>query len=274
MNGDAREWTSVAQGWRAAQPQRLWRAHADAITVSLCERWWPSSPVRTVLKTDLFDEAFGDGLRAFLRQRAQTAIGIDLAHDVARWARQELGSRGALEGPGLPSSSLMAATADARRLPFASGAFDAVISNSTLDHFRAAEDIRVALREVHRVLAPGGVLVLTLDNRSNPLVALRNRLPFGVVHRLGLVPYFVGATLTPRETERLLTGLGFAIDEMALVLHCPRVLGVAAAAVCDRLGRGARQVFLRGAAAWEALGRWPTRTRTGYFIAVRARRTA
>jgi SAM-dependent methyltransferase len=258
MNDDAREWAGVARRWRAARPQRLWRAHADAITVSLCERWWPAAPVRTVLKTDLFDEAFGGGLRAFLGQRARRAVGIDLAHDVARWA----------------GHAALAVTADVRRLPFAAGTFDVVLSNSTLDHFRVSDEIAAALRELHRVLVPGGVLLLTLDNRANPLVALRNWLPFAVVHRLGLVPYYVGATLTPRETERLLAEIGFDVDDVALVLHCPRVLGVAAAAVCDRLGRGARRLFLRGATACEALGRWPTRSWTGYFVAVRARRRA
>ena len=69
---------------------------------------------------------------------------------------------------------------------------------STLDHFEDAAQIEVALGELHRVLRPGGHLVLTLDNPANPLIRLRNALPEAWARRTGLSPFAVGATLGRR----------------------------------------------------------------------------
>lgn len=46
--------------------------------------------------------------------------------------------------------------ADAHRLPFRDGSVDAVVAISVLEHLRVPA---VAMREIHRVLRPGGVLV-------------------------------------------------------------------------------------------------------------------
>jgi SAM-dependent methyltransferase len=256
----AAHWPAVVARWRSSRPHRLWRAHSDAINIALCRRWWPAHPVASVLKTDLFDEAFGDGLAAFLKERAAAVTAIDHTIDVVREARPQ--TRG-----------VTTAAADVRCLPFKSGAFDLVTSNSTLDHFHDAADIAKSLRELHRVIAPGGSLILTMDNLANPVVALRNALPFPVVHRLGLVPYYVGATVAPETGAAALESAGFSVMETDAILHCPRVLGVATAALCDWIGATPlRRAFLRAMSACEAIGRWPTRYRTGYFTAFLARR--
>ena len=71
-------------------------------------------------------------------------------------------------GPGrLPGSSLRAAVADVRRLPFRDGSFDAVYSMGTIEHFR---DPETALREMHRVLRPGGRAVVGVPNRWDPFL--------------------------------------------------------------------------------------------------------
>ncbi len=58
--------------------------------------------------------------------------------------------------------------ADLRAMNFQDGAFDLIVSTSTLDHFpRRAEFLR-ALEELVRVLRPGGRMVLVLDNPLNP----------------------------------------------------------------------------------------------------------
>jgi len=51
--------------------------------------------------------------------------------------------------------------ADAARLPFADAAFEAVICNHGLEHF---PELDSALREIGRVLAPGGALFLTVPD--------------------------------------------------------------------------------------------------------------
>jgi len=46
------------------------------------------------------------------------------------------------------------------RLPFESGSFDVVITTNTLDH---THEPREGLKEIHRILKPGGALVLTVN---------------------------------------------------------------------------------------------------------------
>ena len=58
----------------------------------------------------------------------------------------------------------------------------------------------------------GGTLLITLDNGRNPLVALRNLLPFSLLRRLGLVPYYVGPTLGPTQLIDYLRAAGFAVS--------------------------------------------------------------
>jgi SAM-dependent methyltransferase len=55
------------------------------------------------------------------------------------------------------------AQADAVHLPFADRAFDAVISNHSLEHFR---DLRGALAEIGRVLKPTGALYVAVPDAS------------------------------------------------------------------------------------------------------------
>ena len=55
------------------------------------------------------------------------------------------------------------AVADARRLPFADGAFDAVFSYGVLQHF-SKSDVARAVDEIARVLKPGGVSWVQMPN--------------------------------------------------------------------------------------------------------------
>ena len=211
-------------------------------------------------KRQLFDEAVAEGLHATIASHAERVIGMDISFSVIEAAKMRY-------------PLLQAVEADARHLPFADAAFDVTISNSTLDHFRSKDEIALSLCEFHRVLRPGGILLLTLDNLANPLVALRNFLPFSWLHRLGVVPYYVGATCDPDGLRDTLEGVGLKLLEVDAVMHCPRVLAVAAArwmqkhAAPESQGR-----FLRFLRAFECLSRLPTRFFTGHFIAAKAMR--
>jgi len=252
-----RYWDGVAAEWQRRRPHGLWRKHCDAVGAALIERWLPPGRVGSVLKTDLFDEAFSDGLYPTLAARAARVVGVDLSPVVQRAARER-------------HEGLETLVADVRRLPFADGSFDASVSTSTLDHFESREGIAVSLRELHRVLRPGGRLLLTLDNGAHPAVWLRNALPLSWLTRLGLVPYCVGATCGPRRLRRYVREAGLEVQETTAVLHCPRAVAVAAAGWLGRRRGGRHPRFLRWLAAFERLERWPTRFRTGHFVAVLA----
>lgn len=258
MNVQKPHWEELSENWQREHPQTLWRRHCDAVNLAMLQKWWPDKKVDSVLKTDLFDEVFGHGLYPFTQQKKSKLRGIDLSESIVSAARKRC--------PGI-----LATVTDVRRLPFGDDSCDLIISNSTLDHFESISDITVSLRELYRVLKPGGQLLLTLDNLFNPVIALRRALPYRLLKSIGVLPYFVGATLTPGGLRRELTQTGFRIIETTSLMHCPRVVAVAVASLLQRnAGQRTQQRFLSSLMAFEKLANLPTRYISGHFVAVRA----
>ena len=69
---------------------------------------------------------------------------------------------------------------DAESLPFLGGSFDVVVSNGVLHH---TPDMDTALREIHRVLRPGGRFTVILYNRNSWFYWLELALWRGVIHK-------------------------------------------------------------------------------------------
>jgi SAM-dependent methyltransferase len=252
-------WDEVGGTWAVSHRDELWRRCSDAIHTHWLDSAAGTLAPGRVLKTDLFDEAFGDGLAPWFESHGHEVVACDLALSTACGASRK-------------PASVAAAVADVRQLPFSAMTFDTVFSDSTLDHFDSDAGIRQSLRELHRVLRPGGTLLLTMDNPANPLVWLRNLSP-GFWIRLGIVPYAVGATCGTRRLTRWLEQAGFDVSETGVIMHLPRVLMVPFCRWLARSGAAQPGTRLRG---WlqraEGLGRLPTRALTGHFIAVVARK--
>jgi SAM-dependent methyltransferase len=245
---DAAYWEGLAASWSPTRRSAALRAYSDQVNRALLDRWLPSS-AGVVLKTDLFDEAVGEGLVSVLAARADRVVGIDVSPSFVAEARRR-------------NPTLDGQVADVRELPFETATFDVVVSNSTLDHFETLADLDMSLRELARVLRPEGTLLLTLDNAANPSVWLRNHLPRRLLERLRLVPYPVGVTVGPRGIRKALARAGLLVEETTTVMHVPRVLVRAAGWRSPRL------------LAFERAGAAPTRALTGQFVAARARRPA
>lgn len=263
-------WDAATSVWRHSKGQRLWRAHSDAVAGALVESWVPQG-IERVLKTDLWDEAVGVGLVPVLSRKAKEVAAVDVSEAVVEAARTQY-------------PRLLAQQADVRRLPFEDGWFDAVVSNSTLDHFDSENEIRAAIWELRRVLRPRGTLMLTLDNPRNPLVAATKVLPRDRLNRfwlkhasagasVGLLPYHVGATVGPRRLRRWLEWADFEVGETRETVHCPRLPAVLLGALLERRGTArAQERFGRAVAAFEKLGGTRVSPVTGQFVAVLARR--
>jgi SAM-dependent methyltransferase len=238
--------------------QKLWRTHSDRVNIALLIRWQPVNQTEILLKTDLFDEAVSDGLSSLLNSLSKRIYYIDTSFEVHQMAKRR-------------HPNLQTIGADVRQLPFADGTFDSIISNSTLDHFATQNDIVTSLQECYRVLRPGGQLILTLDNLANPIVLLRNGLPFRLLYRMKIIPYYVGVTLGPYRLQHFLKEAGFKVLEVDAIMHCPRVVAVAIARCLENHASPKTQkAFLRFLMVFERFSRLPTRFFTGHFIAVKA----
>lgn len=246
------EWDAAFTGLKPTRASAFLRAYSDAVNRALIARWLAELDGARVLKTDAYDEAVGAGLYPALAAAGAMVVCTDLSPATLEGARRRY--------PGLSCQQ-----ADARELPFPDLTFDSVVSNSTLDHLPSLGDVSLALNELYRVLKVGGTLLITLDNPINPLVALRNALPGGLLARVGAVQYRLGATCGPRRLAGLLRSSGFKVDSMGAVMHFPRLPARALAALL-----GDRPGFQRAVLSFERLGSLPTRYLTGQFVAARA----
>jgi SAM-dependent methyltransferase len=254
------DWNGIAHRESRQTSLRLWRRFTDRLQLDLFERWAPAGRIHRLLKTDLFDEAVGEGLLPGLRARADRVIGIDLCLVAPLESR--------LRYPGSAAISC-----DVRRLPIAAESVDLVVSGSTLDHFETLHDVAVALEEVRRVLRPGGRMMLTMDNLANPAVWLRSVLPFSLLQRTGLVPYFVGKTTGPGGLRRLVEAAGFQVVDSRALMHCPRAPVVAISKVLQhRSSSNMQERLIECLMGFERMRSWPSRNLTAHFSAVLAER--
>jgi ubiquinone/menaquinone biosynthesis C-methylase UbiE len=211
-----------------------------------------------LLKTDLFDEVASDGLYPLLASRAGQVCGMDVSAYAAAAASSKY-------------PEIAASAADIRSLPFANSSFDAIVSLSTVDHFNDPEDIPRALRELRRVLRPGGTLVLTIDNLSNPLIALRNALPYSFLRGLGLVSYPLGRTLRFQSARDCVSMAGFTVLDCVGVMLTPRVFAIPLLELASRRGSRRMTGMLRKAMMWmEKLQNNAVAPRLAHFVAIRA----
>lgn len=123
------------------------------------------SPYARKGRGGILDLACGTGRHAVVLARGGPVTGVDLSAPLLGRAR----ARRAEPGPGL-------VRADMRRLPFAGGAFGAVVNFFTsFGYFDdPADDVRV-LGEVARVLAPGGAFLSDVFNAARVLSTLVSR---------------------------------------------------------------------------------------------------
>jgi SAM-dependent methyltransferase len=205
-------WDDVLNSWADAPALDAWRDYMHRVYQRLLDRWVPVEKRRSGLKTDLFEEAVSS--HPVLTEMGPRSIGIDCSTAVVRAAKQRLDE----------NKDALLLAGDLRQLPIRAGSRQYILCGSSLDHFDNFEDIAVCLAELNRALGPGGIAIFTFDNPHNPVVWIRNHLPFRWLQRIGLVPYYVGRTYTKNMVREELLAAGFDILQITAVAHAPRPL--------------------------------------------------
>ena len=209
-----------------------------------------------ILKTDLFEEAFGeDSLLDSLFPEAVLVCGMDAAFAASKIALRR--HRG----------KIRAFTCDVRNLAVQDCSLDIIVSTSTLDHFDNRADFLQALAELARVLKPDGLLIITLDNPWNPLYH-----PLRWLSRGKNAPFPLGYTVSTPQLERDLSAAGLHPKKRDWLLHNPRGISTLLfLALRKVLPTRAADTCIRSLLdACEQLGKLPTRKLTACFAAVAA----
>src|SRR5262245_40408360 len=170
----------------------------------LCEAYLGKLQGQTLFKTDLRDEAKNTEILRWAAQQGAFPLGVDIAFEVVREARAVLVGH----APGL-------AVSDIRALPFRSKTFDAIYSMGTIDHF---PDSDVAVREIFRVLKPGGTAIIGVPNKLDPFL---RPLMVHLLNTVGAYSYGMEKSFTPRALRRLLEAEGFQVGEISGILFIP-----------------------------------------------------
>jgi SAM-dependent methyltransferase len=219
----------------------------------------PHAATGRILKTDVFEEACGFMPEPIFASAMRVLM--DVSPVILRQACRNGGHADAC-------------ATDVRQLGFRAAAFECIVSLSTLDHFRDAGDIAVAFGELRRVLAPGGRLMVTLDNPANPILRTRKAMHGRLGAVGGLIPFPMGQTLSRAQLTKALAAAGLEVVRSGYLVHAPRVVGLWLGEWAARGGHGRTAHLLATLfrAMERVFGALPTRRWTGHYVVAECRR--
>ncbi len=170
----------------------------------LHEKFFPPLLGRLLFKTDLWDEAKNTEILVWAAGQGARPAGVDISLSTAKEAYKALAGHRPL-----------IVVADLRALPFRSCAFDLVYSMGTIEHFL---DYEIAVREIFRVLKPGGRAIVGVPNKLDPF--LRPMLVW-LLQRMGKYAYGREKAFTAGALGRLMESEGFRIVATSGILFIP-----------------------------------------------------
>jgi ubiquinone/menaquinone biosynthesis C-methylase UbiE len=192
-SGAARRWNEMYGAATESPEDHFFRRRRDYTVQYLLDTCSPGARI--------LDLGCGSGpVTAALRQRGRRVTGLDYSMDMLRLAdarlEREAQTGGLLQG-------------DSQRLPFGTATLDAVACLGVISY---VQDYRFVLREIRRVLKPGGSLVLSSRNQwnarfSDPVQPVKE-----VVRRLRGRKPTIGRFLSPYEVGRRLREEGFVVE--------------------------------------------------------------
>ncbi len=164
---------------------------------------WTVGSLQLKGSEEIVDVGFGGGVGLDLVRRRLTSghvVGVDIS--------EEMVDRGAMrfrEDPG--AGNVRVLRADVSALPFADASFDRAYTVNTIFFWT---DVRAGLAELHRVLRPGGRILIAAPAAAFPLARFVGLAPPdgvsgpGEVRRLVEAAGFTGVTLRSRAGAALI----------------------------------------------------------------------
>jgi SAM-dependent methyltransferase len=131
----------------AQEERHWWYVGMRRITMALLDRYPPTVDGQRSRPLDILDAGCGSGGTTHFLGRLGQVSGLDLAPEALALAKKRELTR------------LVRSSVDA--LPFLDGSFDIVTSFDVLYHL-GVDDDQAAIRDIHRVLRPGGIALIRL----------------------------------------------------------------------------------------------------------------
>jgi ubiquinone/menaquinone biosynthesis C-methylase UbiE len=118
----------------------------------------------------VLDYGCGSGYgTALISEHSMDVIGVDISAEAINYAESHF------EAPNL--RYLQIEPAEVAPLPFADSSFDVILSFQVIEH---VQDVSAYLREIDRVLAPGGTAIIATPDRSTRLFSFQK--PWNIWH--------------------------------------------------------------------------------------------
>lgn len=179
----------------------------------LFEDYFPSLPGKSILKTDLWDEAKNSRILHWAADQGAEVYGIDISSETLVEARDTF--RACQRRHRTPFI-----LSDVRKIGFADNTFDYLYSMGTVEH---SPQYFLALQECLRVLKPGGRAIIGVPNKLDPFlrpacVALMNA--------LGLYAYGYELSFSLGHWNKLLRQAGFRVVDNTGILFMPGMLRI------------------------------------------------
>jgi SAM-dependent methyltransferase len=205
------DWDRIAGSVRdfSAAPSTQYYRRCE---IALLEHSLGSLRGKRVLKLDLWNEAFNTRILDWMREQGAEVVGLDISRVVAFRAHSNARSKG---------RPLPLLRADIRELPFPAGSFDAVYTMGTIEHI---DEYREAIREVHRVLKPGGRAVIGVPHKWDLFL---RPLMVWVLDAFGQYLYAPEKAFSAAELRRDVEETGLRVVERTGILTLPGLLRLA-----------------------------------------------
>jgi ubiquinone/menaquinone biosynthesis C-methylase UbiE len=203
--------SAAARRFSDARAARKWAEMYDSDTDSLQEASFRArcdAAVRYVLRVlpaggRVLDLGCGSApVLSRLRQQGVSCTGLEYSEDMLRHAQARLHSLQLDDGD--------LHRGDCRETSFDAASFDVVVCLGVISY---VEDYGVVLKEINRLLKPGGYALVSFRNQFNPIlwdpvVGLKT-LAALVTGRLRAEPYKIGRFMDFREFRRKMSEAGF-----------------------------------------------------------------